>query len=45
LFHLKIYWLGPICGSFFAAIVYKLVLKPRLITAAEASKPEPETEN
>ena len=41
---IKIYWVGPICGSFCAAIVYKFLLKPRLL-AAEPAKPEAETEN
>ncbi len=26
-----LYWIGPISGAFFAAILYKFILKPRSI--------------
>lgn len=28
-----LYWVGPVSGSFLAALMYKIILKPRMLTS------------
>jgi aquaporin related protein len=33
--HHWLYWIGPVIGAFCAAIVYKFILKPRVVSKSD----------